>query len=52
MYSGLKLGGISSPLFYNIYVDDLMKQLNSEKLGCAISGIYMELHFVLMTLFY
>ena len=37
---GLKQGGILSPLFYNIYVDDLMKQLSCEKLGCTIGGIY------------
>ena len=29
-----------SPLFYNIYVDDLMKQLRCEKLGCTVGGIY------------
>ena len=29
-----------SPLFYNVYVDDLMKQLSCEKLGCTIDGIY------------
>ena len=36
--SGLKQGGILSPLFY-VYVDDLMKQLSCEKLGCTIGGI-------------
>ena len=39
-YSGLKQSGILSPLFYNIYVDDLMKKLSCEKLGCTIGGIY------------
>ena len=38
--SGLKQCGILSPLFYNIYVDDLTKQLSCEKLGCTIGGIY------------
>ena len=28
-----------SPLFYYVYVDDLMKQLSCEKLGCSIGGI-------------
>ena len=40
IYSGLKQSGILSPLFYNIYVNDLMKQLSCEKLGCTIGGIY------------
>ena len=40
IYSGLKLGGILSPLFYNVYVDDFMKQLSCEKFGCTIGGIY------------
>ena len=40
--SGLKQGGILSPLFYNVYVDDLLKLLSCEKLGCTIGGIYYE----------
>ena len=36
----LKQGGILSPLFYNVYIDDLIKQLSCEKLGCTIGGIY------------
>ena len=35
-----KQGGILSPLFYNIYIDDLMKQLSCKKLDCTIGGIY------------
>ena len=40
IYSGLQQGGILLSLFYYIYVDDLMKQLCCEKLGCTIGGIY------------
>ena len=32
--------GILSPLFYDIYDDDLIKPISSEKLGCIIGGIY------------
>ena len=31
--SGVKQGGILSPLFYNVYVDDLMKELKHKNLG-------------------
>jgi hypothetical protein len=34
--SGVKQGGIMSPLLYNVYVDDLMTKLIGEKLGCTI----------------
>ena len=40
IYSGLQQGGTFSSLFYNIYVDNLMKQLSSEKLSCTIAEIY------------
>ena len=36
--SGVKQGGILSPLFYNIYVDDLMCMLRNANLGCSIGG--------------
>ena len=38
--SGVKQGGILSPLFYNVYVDDLMKELKHKNLGCTIGGLY------------
>ena len=31
--SGVKQGGILSPLFYNVYVDDLMEELKHKNLG-------------------
>ena len=38
--SGVKQGGILSPLFYNVYVDNLMKELKHKNLGCTIGGLY------------
>ena len=38
--SGVKQGGILSPLFYNIYVDELMTTLIKADLGCNNGGIY------------
>ena len=38
--SRVKQGGISSPLFYNIYVGELMTTLIKVDLGCNIGGIY------------
>ena len=34
-----------TPLFYNIHVDYLMKQLSCEKLGCIIGGKYYRTIF-------
>ena len=38
--SGLKQGGLLSPIFYNLYVDELMKTLMKATLGCSINGVY------------
>ena len=38
--NGVKQGGILSPMFYNMYVDDLMKELMHASLGCTIGGLY------------
>ena len=38
--SGVKQGGILSPLFYNIYVDELMTTLIKADLGYNIGDIY------------
>ena len=37
---GVKQGGILSPLFYNVFEDDLMKELKHKNLGCTIGGLY------------
>ena len=56
--SGVKQGGILSPLFYNVYVDDLMKELKHKNLGCTIGGLYFGTVFyaddiiLLLSVFY
>ena len=37
----VKQGGNLSPLFYNVYVDDLMKALKHKNFGCTIGGLYL-----------
>ena len=38
--AGVRQGGILSPDFYNIYVDDLIGILRKSKTGCHIAGIF------------
>ena len=38
--AGVRQGGILSPDFYNIYVDDLIRMLQESKVGCYISDIF------------
>ncbi len=43
--NGVRQGGILSPLFFNVYVDDLSVQLSSLKTGCNINNVFMN-HFM------
>ena len=43
---GIKQGGINSPDFFSLYMDDLVKILRSKKIGC-----HMYLLFVAAILF-
>ena len=36
--NGVKQGGILSPLFFNIYMDDLSKNLNNAGVGCYVNN--------------
>ena len=38
--AGVRQGGILSPDFYNIYVDDLIRILRESKVGCHISNLF------------
>jgi len=43
--NGVRQGGILSPLFFNVYVDELSMHLNNLKTGCNINNIYLN-HFM------
>lgn len=36
--TGVRQGGVLSPYFFSIYVDDIIKQIRSSNLGCHISA--------------
>ena len=38
--NGVRQGAVSSPLFFSIYVDRLIKMLRVSGIGCSIGGIY------------
>jgi hypothetical protein len=39
--SGIKQGGIISPHFFNIYIDDLIKILRKHDIGCHVMNIFL-----------
>ena len=43
--SGVKQGGKLSPRSFNIYDDDLMKELMDASLGCGIRFLHISLAF-------
>ena len=42
MSSGVRQGGILSPILLNIYVDDLSAKLINLKIGCKINDVYVN----------
>ena len=38
---GTKQGGILSPEFFAIYIDDLIKELRKSKIGCHVLGVFI-----------
>ena len=39
--NGVKLGGVISPVMFNLYLDNLLISLKQSGLGCHINGTYM-----------
>lgn len=39
--SGVRQGGILSPLLFNVYVDCIISKLRESKLGCSIKHVYV-----------
>ena len=40
--NGVRQGGILSPIFFNVYVDDLSIELSAMKTGCNLNGVSMN----------
>lgn len=40
--NGVRQGGILSPYFYNVFVDELSKRLHRSSIGCSIEGFPMN----------
>ncbi len=36
----MRQGGVLSPLFFAIYVDDVISEINDSNLGCCVRGIH------------
>jgi len=39
--SGIRQGGILSPVFFNIYMDSIISSLRTSSLGCYFKGVYV-----------
>src|SRR6266516_2381632 len=39
--AGVRQGGILSPFLYALYIEDILKDLKSQKNGCCINGIFL-----------
>ena len=41
VYSGVRQGGILSPLLFNVYVDGILTALRDSKYGCHLRNVYL-----------
>ena len=53
LFSGVRQGEILSPVFFCIYIDDLVNKISHLDMGCFIRGFFRPniFGFMLMTLF-
>ena len=40
--NGVRQGGILSPLFFNVYMDELSVTLSNANLGCVMNGVFFN----------
>jgi len=38
---GVRQRGVLSPLMFNVHIDDLIRRLESDRLGCCVNGLYI-----------
>ena len=41
--AGVRQGGVLSPVFYCLYVDDLVEILSSMKIGCHLKDMFLSI---------
>jgi hypothetical protein len=42
--NGVRQGGVLSPMFFNLYIDDLSRALTNSKTGCNLNNVFVN-HF-------